>query len=435
MFSDYIVRFAIKDFTNIIATYDNVIRRTLITRLDDRQIHRDICTTMLKAVLLPCMHRCNIGTTDSKFVQEILVQLLYCVPNINRLILPSEERLYYMQLLVERVQILTRLREFRFHISCTREIIIKLSKYCPYLNKLSVQDSIRVDDVCVEHILNMAHLHSLNVSNTSVSPSGYTTLLAGLPNVRGVIWSGPVDLVLTDLSGSLPSVRKFDGTISAAGLLVQKCPNIKQLFLHFLTNDMSDLGELRKVTYLSIRNCSCTVIRLSDALIRLDSKLSTLEMHEVENVNVNDLINYCTVLNELRISCCSITFTEIFRHTSPHFRNLKKLRLRNNRGASSFYSALHLYENLKIFHVVGTRQINDELINQIMAAGGFRNLTEFVVDHCGQLSMDTTSSIMNNCPNLIKLGNLDSWPGVPNEEISTFSNFVRNNNLSLTVFR
>jgi hypothetical protein len=433
MFSDYVVRYAVKDFTNIIASYDSDIGRALTTRLHDRQTHHYICTLMLKAVLLPCMSRCNVGTTDSKFVQEILIQLLHAVPNIKVLILPPEERLNYMHLLVERIQILTHLQEFRFNIGCTREVIIELSKHCPYLKKLSVQDSIRVDDMCVEHVLNMASLQSLNVSNTSISTDGYATVLSGLPHVRGVIWSGPVDLVLTHLSASLPSVRKFDGTVSAAGLLVQKCPNIKQLLLNFLTDDMSDLGELKKVTYLSIRNCSCTVIRLSDALIRLGPKLSTLEMHEVENVNVSDLINYCTVLNELSITCCNITRIEIFRHTLPHFRNLKELILRNNRGPSDFCSVLHMYENLKVFNVVGTRQINDEFIDQIVRVGGFKNLTEFVVDHCGHLSMETTSLIINNCPNLTKLGNLKSWPGIANEELSTFLNFVRNNNLSLTV--
>jgi hypothetical protein len=433
MFSDYIVRYAVKKFTKIIASYDNDIGLALITRYYDRQTHRDICTYMLKAVLLPCMSKHNIGTTHSKFVQGILIQLLYVVPNIKVLNFPSEQRLIYMQLFLERIQILTHLREFHFHIGCTRQVIIELSKYCSRLKKLSVEYSVLVDDMCIEHLLNLTHLRSLNISNTSISSNSYRALLSGLPHVQDIIWSLPVDLVLTNLRGSLPSVTKFDGTLSDAGLLVLKCPNIKQLLLRFPTDTISDLGELRKVACLSIRNCNCTVIGLSVTLILLGQTLSVLETHEAENVDMDDIINYCAVLNKLNISSCSITCTAICDRKLPHFRNLKELKLISNRVTSAFCHVLHFYVNINIFHVAGMSQIDHTFISQLVRVGGFRNLTKFVVDHCGYLSMETISLITNNCSNLTMLGNIGSWPGVANEEVITFLNFVRDNNLSLTV--
>jgi hypothetical protein len=170
---------------------------------------------MFKAVLLPCVSRCNIGITESGFVQELLIQLLYVIPNIKALIFPPEERLNYMQLFVERIPFLTQLQEFRFHVGCTTEIIIELSKYCPHLIKLSVQDSRRVDDECVENLLKLTHLRALNVADTSISINGYRALLSGLPQVEVVTWFGPIDPVLRDLTAYLPSVRKFVGKISA----------------------------------------------------------------------------------------------------------------------------------------------------------------------------------------------------------------------------
>jgi hypothetical protein len=228
-------------------------------------------------------------------------------------------------------------------------------------------------------------------------------------------------------------VTKFDGTLSDAGLLVLKCPNIKQLLLRFVTDDISDLGELKNVTSLSIRNCSSTVIMLSDALISLGETLSVLEMHEVENVNIDDIINYCTVLNELNMTSCSIICTAVFDRKLPHFRNLKELRLRDNRGQSYFCNFLHFYINLSVFHAVGMSEINDTFIGQLVRVGGVRNVTEFVLDNCGHLSMETIFLVTNNCPNLAKLGNIGSWPGTSNEEEVNFLNYLRNNNLSLTV--
>jgi hypothetical protein len=334
---------------------------------------------------------------------------------------------------MERIQILTHLQEFRFHIGCTTEVIIELSKYCPRLKKLSVQDSVLLDDKCVEHVLKLTQLRSVNVSNTSVSSNRYRALLSGLRHVQNIIWSLPVDLVLTNLREYLPSVTKLDGTISDARLLVLKCPKLKKLRLRFLTDDISDIRELRNVAFLSIRKCSCTVIRLSVALARLGRTLSALEAHEAENVDVDDIINYCAVLNELKISSCSITCTAICDRKWQHFQNLKKLKLIHNKAPSSFCHVLHFYVNLKVFHVAGMSEINDTLINQLVRLGGFRNVTEFIVDHCGYLSMQTTSLIRNTCPNLTKIGNVGSWSGVGREEEVNFLNFVRDNNLSLTV--
>jgi hypothetical protein len=113
---------------------------------------------MLKAVRLPCMSTCDMGITESEFVQELLIKLPYAIPNIKALILPPLKRLNYMQLFVERIQILTQLQEFRFHVGCTTEIIIELSKYCPHMKNLSVRFSICVDDVCVEHLLKLTHV-------------------------------------------------------------------------------------------------------------------------------------------------------------------------------------------------------------------------------------------------------------------------------------
>jgi hypothetical protein len=366
-------------------------------------------------------------------VQELLIRLLYAIPNVKVLILPPQERLNYMRLFVERIQILTQLQEFRFHVGCTTEIIIELSKYCPHLKDVCVQLSRRVDDECVEHLLKLTHLRALNVADTSISNNSYRALLSGLPQVEEVTWFGPIDPVLRDLTACLPSVRKFVGNVSAAQLLVQKCPNITELVLLSLTEDISDLGELRSVADLSILQCSCTDIRFDDVISRLGPSLTILNMHQVWNLNINDLINHCTVLNSLNITCCYIIYNEIFDRILPHFQNLKELRLRHNRGPFNFSSILHLYVNLNVLHVVGMEQITDTFIRQIITAGGFRNMAEFVIELSGDMGIETAFFIMQNCPKLTKLGNLNSWPGLSNGDVVTLLEFVRNSNLSLTV--
>jgi hypothetical protein len=431
--SQNVIHYAVEEFAKIITAHDNDMAQNLITRNFRRQIHEDICANMLKAVLLPCMSTYNIGTTKSDFVQILLIKLLYVIPNIKALIFSSKERLNYMQPFMERIHILTQLQEFVFNFGCTTEIIIELSKYCPHLIKLSVRDSRRVDDECVEHLLKLTHLRALNVADTSVSINGYRALLWGLPQIQDVIWFRPIDPVLRGLTGCLPSVREFVGMVSAAQLLVEKCPNITRLLLHSPTEDISDLGELRSVAEMSIRQSCCIAIRFNALIINLGPNLTKLEMHRVLNINLNELINYCTVLEELSICFCHITCTGKFDGKLPHFINLKELRLKQNKALFDSSSVLPLYVNLNVLHVVGMRQITNASVSQIVTAGGFINLTELVVDHCGNLSMETALLLMDSCPNLTKFGNINSWPGVSNEELATLVNFFRHNNLSLNV--
>jgi hypothetical protein len=433
--SMYINRYAIREFTNIIASYDYDNGRPLITRICDRQVHRDICLNILKTVIFPCISTCDVSEVESKFVQELLIELLYIIPNVEVLILPEAQSLNYMKLLVERIQLLIHLQEFRFHVGCTTQILIELSKYCPHLKIISVKDSRRVNDKCVRHLLKLRRLLSLNIADTSVSGNSYAALLSGLPEIQDVIWFRPIDPVLRNLRAPLPSVTKFTGKLSDAELLLRKCPNITELKLLFFTEGISDLGELRNVATLSIHGGSCIAIRFSSIVTLLGPNLTVLQMGKVGNVSINDLVNSCTVLKSLSISSCRIVYREMLDPELPHFQNLKELKLRGNWGLFDFSSILRLYVNLNVLHVVDMGQITDTYIREIVSAGGFRNVTEFVLDFCGDLSMETAWLLVQNCPDLTELGNISSWSDVTNDELLIFLNFVKNNNLSLVVSR
>jgi hypothetical protein len=431
--SEYIIDYGIREFANIIASYDCDSGRPLISRICDRKIHQDICLNILKTVVFPCISTYDVSKVASEFVQELLIKLLYIIPNVQVLILPKSERLKYMQLLVTRIQVLVHLQEFHFNVGCTTEILIKLSKYCPRLTTISVRGSKRVNDKCVRYILRLRSLLVLNIATTSVSANSYTQILSGLPEIRNVIWSSPLDPVLSNLREPLPSVKTFTGNISDAGLLVHNCPNITELTLLSITEDISGLGALRSVTTLSMG--FSIDIRFSNVITLLGPTLTVLKMANVAEININDVFDSCTVLNSLSISICYIDFRQMPSPELPHFRNLKELRLRHNWGPFDFSSILHLYINLSVLRVVGMEQINDVYMRQIVTAGGFRNLTEIVIDLCGFVSMQTAWLLVQYCPNLIVLGKVSGWSHVTTQQIVIFLDFVKSNNLALVLFR
>jgi hypothetical protein len=433
--SEVIVFRAVREFALAIASYCNDNGRPLIARILDKKLHHDICVDMLKAVLLPCMSVFNVGCVHSKFVQELLVELLYFVPNIKALILPSVLHPSYMHVLVEKIQILSHLQKFSFHVGCTTEIIIELSKYCPHLKIISVTNSIGLEGDCVEHLLKFRHLHTLNLGGTSLSYVNYEALLSGLPHLQSIFWFDPIDPVLMNLPACLPLVTTFYGRISDSDLLVQKCPNLNEVMILSPTGNISTLGQMRSIVDITVTNSCWTTIGFSDVIRSLGATLTALKFHRVVNISVDDLIHYCTVLNSLLFDYCHMTNTKIRDWKLPHFNNLKKLILKKNKGLYDFRSILHKYVNLNVFHVADMEVVTDTFIRQIVTAGGFRRLILFSVDRCGHMSIDTAWLLVQNCPNLTEIGNIYSWPAVRTDDIETFLNFVRNNNLSLTVQR
>jgi hypothetical protein len=362
--SESVAPYFVREFSRIIASYDNNNDHPHIAQLQDRQIHHDICTQMLKVVLLPCMSSCNVGDTDSNFVQRLLIKLLYVIPNTKALIVLVQSP-DYMQLLVERIQILTYLQQFRFHVGCTTEVIIELSKYCPHMKNISVKYSKGVDDNCVQHLPELRHLQILNVADTSVSNNGYRALLLGLSELQEVVWLHPIDPILSNLTRRLHSVRKFVGKVSDPELHVQNCPNVTELLLLSVTEDISVTGALRSVTLLSMLISSCTVVRFTACISRLGRTLAKLDLYQVVNINIDDLINYCVVLNSLVICYCHVTCTETCHGKLSHFINLTRLTLRDKWGPCDFRCVLHLYVNLKVLHVAGMRHFTDVIVAQI----------------------------------------------------------------------
>jgi hypothetical protein len=431
--SEYINRYGITEIIKIIASYNCDNGRPRIFRIFDRHVHQDICLNILKTVIFPYIPTCDLRKVDSKFVQKLLIKLLYVAPNVEVLTLPTARSLNYTQLLLRRIQILSDLREFNFHLGCTTKIIIQLSKHCPKLNSLSVRDSKSVNDKCVRHLLKLRGLHSLDITGTSVSSNSYKEILSDLPEIQTVIWYQPTDPILNNLGAPLPSVNIFTGRISNAQLLVQKCPNLTELTLIKIPEEISDLGALRNVATLCIYWSTSTAIRFSNVIRLLGPNLTVLNVGHVGEIIINDLINYCTVLNSLTMTHCNIVYRGTLEPQLPHFRNLKKLALKDNWGPFDFSSILHLYINLNVLNLVGMGVITGTFMRQTVTAGGLRNLTEFVVNFCGDMGIDTAWLLLQNCPNLTKIGSIDSWSRVNGYEVATLLTFLRYNNLSLDV--
>jgi hypothetical protein len=151
--------------------------------------------------------------------------------------LPALECVSCMNILMERIQVLNRIEEFELDFGCTSDIFIQLSEYCLRLKKISVESSKYVNDSCVEHMLNLRRLNFLNIADTLITLQGYAQLLSGLPKLQNICCCSPIGPLLRNVSVCLPSLHTFTGTVPITRLLVQKCPNIRQLKLLSIVDD------------------------------------------------------------------------------------------------------------------------------------------------------------------------------------------------------
>jgi hypothetical protein len=78
-------------------------------------------------------------------------------------------------------------------------------------------------------------------------------------------------------------------------------------------------------------------------------------------------------------------------------------------------------------------QVTDTVIREILGNGGFRYVTELIFIRCGYMSMNTAWMLMHACPDLTEIGNINSWSAVVKEDVVIFLNFVRSNNISLSL--
>jgi hypothetical protein len=366
-------------------------------------------------------------------MRGLLIELLYVVPHIRVLILPPEI-VPYMKMLRERIHILTGLEEFVFHFGCSSAILIQLSKNCPLLKKISVESSKYVNNTCVNHLLNLRSLISLNIAYTLITTNGYAQLLSGLPKLQNICCYYPINPILRNVSVSLPSVNIFTGTVTTTRLLVQKCQNIRQLSIVGIVGDLSGLGELKNVVDLSIKHSTDTRFGFNPLITRLGPNLTRLKLFAINPINMEVITNYCKSLKKLVILYSYVECdVQGLNPKSPHFESVKYLKLIQNHGPFDFSTILPLYINLNILKAKDMEQITDDVISRIIRFGSFRHLTEFAVAHCGDLSMESVVLLLNSCPNLSMIGHLTSWSDISKEEMLAFKKFVQTHNMSLVV--
>lgn len=336
---------------------------------------------------------------------------------------------------------------------CTDKILLALLRHCPHLISLDITNSKYVNNSSVEIIEQMKKLKVIQLYRTSVSMEGYINLLLHLPMLLDIGRYDELGKCLEFIDEYHPTYGNFmlehfssnHATTRQIQILCEKFPNLKSisLFHNILFLDLMAVVGINMLSKLKLRSCDFFSDRVRDLLQVKGCNITTLVLEHVEQIDMNALIyisQFCPELDTLVICNCNlIESTSLsFRYLQlPPFMSLKFLTLI---GTCNIKHVEHILSNahkLEFVHLGTQIPTNDELFERIFLKNELSFLKEMRILHSDDLTIKGAFAIVNNCGNLKRLNELESWTQINPLQLEELRRHVKENNIDvdLTSFR
>lgn len=117
----------------------------------------------------------------------------------------------------------------------------------------------------------------------------------------------------------------------------------------------------------------------------------------------------------------------------PPFMNLNRLTL--VAACELFHLEFLLSSCFHIKYIMlGTMVPTDDYtFNRILSKNPMLNLEELSIVCSDRLTIETVYKLLEMCPNLTALNELDEWQGINQHELETLKMYIKTNNLNLNI--
>jgi hypothetical protein len=151
-----------------------------------------------------------------------------------------------------------------------------------------------------------------------------------------------------------------------------------------------------------------------------------------------DIVKLCSSLKKLNLKSCTfvpLTGNAVFGSKFPHYKCLTGLKITETPEPQIYYRRLHHYVNLQTLHLEGVNVMTDDLIDDAIRQGAFRNIVRFYIKETGDgaLTMRAAELLIQHCEHLKELGYLRSWGRLNPELISNLTNRMTMMNFHLHI--
>ncbi|PNF15693.1 hypothetical protein B7P43_G14263 [Cryptotermes secundus] len=430
----------INEFISIISVYYGMSYELKRAPWYDEDAHMNVCSKMLKAVLLNCTTEYDTKNIYFSFVQKIIIQTLDCVPELTTLAFDTRTNMDNSSLLTTNIHHLRNLQHFQYEYHCTDNVVEQLGLHCTELKTINLRESRAVTDASVQHLLKLKKIEYLNLTYTTVSFQAYGSLLSDLPSITNIdIMSRIYPLFNLISKENLYTITEFKGFISDIYTLTQKCPYVTTVEVYSLNYDLTILTTLTRLVNLKIMIGNSDSFNLNAVLSGMGERLNELRLSFVENVNIAHIVILCSSLKLLSLEECTfLPFKEnsIIDKDLPHYRSVTELILLDNSPHQMYFRHLRHYVNLQHLECHGVDILTDDFIDETMRQGAFRNILRFCVleSDVGSLTMRTIELLLQHCEHLTEIGYLKTWSLLSQSQCTELRRRIRSMNLDVRIY-
>ena len=348
---------------------------------------------------------------------------------------------------------LTKLRHLTLQNDCQNECLAVLGQNCPDLVYLDISGSQSVTDSGATWLLHCRKLIHLDLYQTEVNVQVYAQLLLGLSGLATVGRCDKFGQVLEYMAlhqskpKSLP-VRVFhsrDMSRSQLQLLAEMCPKLTHVSL-YVDEDMRDLltplTELKELEDLKLLACNFYADKVDVLLKSSGHQLTLLHLEHIDELDMNALTciaETCVNLEKLVFFSCD--FVENFGQAIPHrpfmkrpFRNLEVLVCISESAPNVIEFLLVNAICLKRVQFGSTAWFNDATVANVIAKGALKNVEEIRILRSYELTIRSVYLLIENCPKLRVLSEMDGWEGICANDLVDLRNKVQTENLQLDTY-
>ena len=228
-------------------------------------------------------------------------------------------------------------------------------------------------------------------------------------------------------------------------LLTKMCPKLTHVSL-YVDEDAGNLLEplisLENLSEVKLLACNFYTDKVDELLKSKGSNLTLLHLEHIDELDMNAL---CCIAencpNLARLVFFSCDFVENFgssltekKFAVPPFEKLQSLVCVSESAPNIIEFLLVHAKNLKSVQFGSTAWFNDDTVTKVLGKGALKFVEEIRILRSYELTMQAVSALLDTCPNLHILAEMDGWEGIGQIELAQLRKRIKDENLDLDTF-
>ena len=200
---------------------------------------------------------------------------------------------------------------------------------------------------------------------------------------------------------------------------------------------------LKDLTEVKLLACNFYTDKVDQLLVSKGPQLTLLHLEHIDELDMNALCCIAQNCPELkRLVFFSCDFVENFgssltdRKFDPivPFEKLESLVCVSESAPNIIEFLLVHAKNLKSVQFGSTAWFNDDTVAKVLSKGALKKVEEIRILRSYELTMRAVNALLDHCPNLHILAEMDGWEGINQAELVQLRKLIKDENLDLDTF-